>query len=420
MKKLLTLTFLILFSVSVTRAGGFQINEHGARAMALGGAYAALVGDPSALYYNPAGLTNLSGTQVMFGTTLILPSAGFRGVSPMITEYTVKSQTFTPINFYLTQQLSDDLFVGFGVNNPYGLGTEWEDGWVGEFIALKTEVQTFYFTLAAAYKISDELSVSVGGRYGLGTVLINRNQNLSPFVGKANVDLSGDGNAFGFVAGVLYKPSETFSLGVSFQSETTFDFTGDSKVSGAPSQMNGLLPTGGIEASLTTPMNLTVGAAFQAMKDVTVSADFQYVGWSSYDKLEVTFNDFIDTDTGKPLVNSAARDYENTFILRGGVEYQMSDAFALRGGLLYDKNPVKDEMVDPTLPDADRLGLNIGFGYSLSKSITLDAAYTYFRFAEREITNSSVNYGGDDTISPFNGVYNSSASLIALNFKFNF
>ncbi len=147
-----------------------------------------------------------------------------------------------------------------------------------------------------------------------------------------------------------------------------------------------------------------------------LTADFQYVGWSSYDKLEVTFEDVID-ENGNKLVTASERNYDNSFIARLGGEYNLTPEFDLRGGFLYDSNPVSDEKLDPTLPDADRLGFNIGFGYKLSKGVSIDVAYLFLRFVEREITNSKENYSGG--ISPFNGVYSSVAHLFGINFSYN-
>ncbi|MDP2036266.1 MAG: outer membrane protein transport protein, partial [Ignavibacteria bacterium] len=124
-KKILLLIFLILFS-NRTFGGGFQINEHGARAMGMSGAFTGLANDPSALFFNGAGITQLSGTRLMLGVTLISPTAGFRGPSPSITEYKLKDQLFNPVTFYLTHQATDWLYFGISFNNQYGLGTKWD------------------------------------------------------------------------------------------------------------------------------------------------------------------------------------------------------------------------------------------------------------------------------------------------------
>ena len=408
MNKKLRLLIISLVVSTQLFASGFQINEHGARGMGMAGAFTALALDGSALFYNPAGLTQLNGTQIMVGTTLISPSASFRGVSPAIDESSMKSALFTPINLYLTHKLNDDWSFGFGVNNQYGLGSTWDENWVGKYLAIDTEIQTFYFTGAAAYKFSDKLSLGVTASYVYGNVSILKKQSLAPFNADATIDLSGTAGSYAYSVGLLYKPSEMLNLGLDFRSGSSMDFTGTADVT-APSALVSLLPSGDVEAPLTTPFNATIGVALFPSSDLTVSADFQYVGWSSYDKLEVTF-----VESG--VVSTSIRDYSDGYIARLGAEYAVTECLDLRGGLLYDKNPVKDELVEPTLPDADRLGLNIGFGYKITPNISLDLAYLYLRFAERTIENSEVHYSSG--AAGFNGTYNSPARLFGLNLSY--
>ncbi|MFC2085502.1 OmpP1/FadL family transporter, partial [Bacteroidota bacterium] len=396
-------------------AGGFQINEHGARAMAMAGAFTALANYPSTIFYNPAGLTQLQGTWFSGGVTLIKPSSTFRGPSPSITEYELDDAMFTPINLYITHQITQDLYAGVSVNNQYGLGTTWDENWIGKYLAIETEIRTFFFNPTIAYNLTDNFSIGVGLQFAYGDVIIARKNSLSPFEGDAYVDLEGNGTAWGFTAGLHYKPIPELALGLSFRSETNFDFEGDA-VAEAPTQLSTAVPTGSISAPLTTPANITFGVAVFPCSHLTLSFDFQYIGWSSYDKLEVTFNDIVD-ENNNPLVSSSIRDYDNTYILRLGTEYKLNNELDIRGGLLYDNNPVKDERLDPTLPDADRLGLNIGLGYKISPNLFVDLAYMFLRFDEREIKNSVIDYTSGS--AKFNGVYNSVAHLLGLNFTYN-
>lgn len=413
-KKLQLLSIAMILTASQLFASGFQINENGARAMAMGGAFTALANDPSALYFNPAGITQLEGTHFMGGATLIQPSSSFRGPAPSVTEYEMEDQLFTPFNFYLTHQFSEKITGGIGVNNPYGLGTKWDEDWVGRFLAIETEIRTFFFTPAVAYKVSDKLSISVGGIVSYADVLISRklqSQELALFDTEARIDLEGDATAFGFTAGVLYKPNDMLSFGLSYRSQVEHEFQGTAEVEVAQ-QLQASVPQGDVTAPLTTPGNITVGAAAHLSDKLTLSADFQYVGWSSYDKLEVTFE---DTDPKQTDVN--VRDYDNSFIARLGGEYSLTQSFDLRGGLYYDKNPVKDEKMDPTLPDADRIGFNIGFGYDLTDNLSVDLAYLFIRFTERTVEDSDESYAPAGE-APFNGTYNSTANLFGVNFSY--
>ncbi len=418
MKRIVPLLLLVAMFTVRTYAGGFQINEHGARAMAMGGAFTALANDPSAIYFNPAGITQLKGTQFYFGTTLITPLASY--TSPIEKEYEMTTQFFSPINVYITHQITDNFYAGLSVNNPYGLGTEWNQGWPGRYLALDTDLKTFFGTVVLAYKFSDMFSLSAGAVFAFGDVTIMRKQAnpLSPALRDIEIELNGDGTGFGFTAGLLVKPTDNLQLGVSYRSEVSFDLEGTA-VSTPATFFHPLLqaslpfPNGDITAPLATPQNLTAGIAYMASDKLTLTADFQFVGWSSYDKLEVTFASYdfdFNPANGQQNVLSTDRKYEDTYIIRGGFEYAVTDAFQLRGGLLYDNNPVQDEYVEPTLPDSDRIGFSIGYGAKLSNNLTMDVAYMYLHFVDRTISSSKFG---------FNGQYTNSAHLFGLNFLYS-
>jgi long-chain fatty acid transport protein len=404
-------------------AGGFQINEHGSRSMAMGGAFTAIVFDPSAIYFNSAALTRLPGFQFSLGTTLIAPNSTFRGPYgptvnyPSIDEHKTKDAMFTPSHAYFTYEVMNSLYVGVGFNNPFGLGTEWDDNWVGRIVSIKADVKTFSLNPTVAYKVTDQLSLGVGLLYNWGEVTIKKSAGVAlppgPAFGEAVVSLSGKENsAFGFTAGVLYEPCKCFSLGASYHSQVEYNFTGTATSTG-PAQFASLLPNGDISATLKSPAQLVVGAGYQVMDNLLAAFDFQYVWWSSYDSLKVDFANPALRDLASP------REYKDTYILRLGLEYTCSYGIKWRGGLLYDKNPVTDELVDASLPDADRIGMSLGAGYQFTENIGVDLSYMFLRFKERTVSTSQVAYSPSGSAF-FNGTYNSSASLtsLSLNFKF--
>ncbi|MHB9040507.1 MAG: OmpP1/FadL family transporter [Melioribacteraceae bacterium] len=424
MKKLFTLIIICGLFVNSAYGSGFQLNEHGARAMAMAGAFTGLANDPSAIYFNPAGITQLKGTQFLAGVTLIIPTSSYTAPAPLKTLTDMNSQVFNPINFYVTQQIGDKLAVGLGINNQYGLGTKWDQNWVGRSLAVETEVQTYFFTPVVAYKLLENLSVSAGPAIAVGTVKISKKSPnaVNPLGPEFLTTMDGTSDvAIGFTAGILYKASEQLQLGLSYRSEMTFNFSGTA--SSNPASFTFVhpvykvpvtvpWPNGDIKAPLTTPQNLTFGLAYMPSDNFTTTFDFQYVGWSSYDKLAVTFanyNPASPTFTGS-YTSSVDRNYENSFIVRWGFEYKPTDNFALRGGLLFDKNPIPDQYVDPTLPDANRIGVNIGFGGKLTDHLGIDVSYMYLMFADRDIENSKFG---------FNGTYSSSAQLFGLNFSYS-
>lgn len=405
--RILVLVLLTLCISVMAYAGGFQLNEAGARAMAQAGAFAARANDGSAIFFNPAGLAFQKDASICLGTTVIFPKTSFYGpYQNNSNERTdLEAAVFTPINFYAATPLPwlDGLSVGFGVDNPFGLGTTWPDNWVGKFITVDVQLQSFYFTPTIAYRVADFLSIGAGFNYVTGHVSIKR-AVATPFStpdGKEpRVDIDMNGTGIGWNAGALLKITPEISLGVSYRSSAKVDADGDATFTPAYSA----LPTGGAAASLTLPPTGFAGIAYTT-EDFDIEADYQYIGWSTYDKLSIEF-------AKDNSVSESPKDYQNTYILRLGGEYRF-EKWQLRAGFLYDHSPVKLEFSEPLLPDADRFGYNIGFGYKLTDNLNVDFAWLFLKFKERKAENTVPEIN-------FDGTYKSYANLFGVNFEYKF
>ncbi len=393
-----------LLMATLAHAGGFQLNEHGARAMAQGGAFAARAYDASAVYFNPAGLAFQNRNSIYLGSTFIAPEIDFYGPSNLGSnkKTSMKSQLFTPINAYVKYGITEDIHFGFGVYNAFGLGTEWDPAWDGRRISIKADLKTFYFSPTLAYKISDQLSVGAGINIVTGSVTLQQEVASVPVGPKPPiVDLKLSGNNFGFNLGALYKFSQTASLGVSYRSGTKIEGTGTATFTPNYPQLN--LPEGDISGNLELPSTMYIGVAMSPMDNLELEVDYQYVGWASFKELKIDFKK-DKSSTIQP------KNYENTYIFRIGGEYSMGE-LKLRGGYLFDNSPVQQKYVDPILPDADRHGWNIGVGYQISENLTVDAAYFFLKINQNTVTN---------TVTAFDGTYNSIANLFALNIGYSF
>jgi len=408
----LTKTFWVLVVLIVCGAtafaSGYQIGEHGARAMAMGGAYVAQASDASAIYFNPAGLSFQKGFKVMLGATLIMPATTFTGPTPSTASTDMVSQTFNPINVYASYTMENGLSFGLGVYNPFGLGTEWPSGWVGRYMSVKSDVQTFYVNPTVSYKFSDQFAVGVGVSYVTGKVTLDRKLPLTP-APDGGFKLDGTGTGINFNLGILWKPSNVLSVGASYRSETKIEFSGDATFSNIPpvAPFTSLFPAGVTgKATLPMPSNLMVGVAYDVSKDFTLEADFQYLGWSSYDILLLTFNKAVAGST----TSKDTTDWTNSILIRLGGEYRM-DKLSLRAGFIYDQTPQPDKAVDPLLPDANRIELTVGLGYQITDMINVDLAYQYIKASDRTVTTPT---------NTFPGTYKTTASLFGFNLGFKF
>jgi long-chain fatty acid transport protein len=388
---------LTLIVASVALAGGFQLNEHGANAMSQGGAFAARASDASAIYFNPAGLGFQTTGSIYLGGTGIVPTISFYGPLQENTnaETKMNSQFFTPINAYITYPVTDRLQIGVGTYNAYGLGTEWPDNWVGKNIVTKVDLKTYWFTPTVAYRLADNLSIGAGVSYVSGTLLL---QKAAPFDSRVTLDMHAQG--WGFDAGIDFKATPQLTIGLTYRSQVKVDASGSAGfVPDIP-----VLPEGGVTSSITLPATGYAGVAYKFSDVLSLEADYQYIGWSSYQNLTFTF-----TKDGSST--TAPKNYSDSYILRVGGEYLLG-SLKLRAGYYYDNTPVSDPYVDPLLPDANRHGLSAGIGLNLTDHLKVDAGYLFIKFLDRSVTNTI-------PATSFDGTYKSYANLFSLDLGYS-
>jgi long-chain fatty acid transport protein len=411
--KLLSVVFALIgcsFFTSYLTAGGFQVNEHGARGTAMGGAVFATLHDASAIYFNPGALGYLTGTSIVVGSTFIFPDAKFRGPAPSADTTSIRKQIFYPSVLYSSYTMRSGFAFGVGIFNPYGLGTKWPADWVGRFIAIESTLRTFFINPTVAYKFNDYIGIGAGYNYVLGNVKLTQALAFDPFAGEGTVNLSGSGRGYGWNLGIYLTPDPDVSIGLAYRSRVTIDFEGEAEYSNVPGQLTGLLPGNEVKTSVLLPANVHAGIAFKGIEDVTISFGYQYIFWSDIRDITVEFDDRRTTE-------SLDLNYTDGYILRVGLEYVASNELAIRFGYLFDANPTPDEYLTPRLPDSDRHGITMGIGYNISETVCVDIGYMFLRFVERRIDNSLIEYAPGE---PMNGRYNSSANLLSLNLRFNF
>jgi long-chain fatty acid transport protein len=435
-----------LICSTVALSGGYQLNEQNARAVGMGGAFVATASDPSAIYFNPAGLAFQNGINVLGGINFIMPSTSFTGSGvqrPVQTQ--TNSQVFTPFNVYGSYQINDQIVVGLGIYNPFGLGTQWPDKWgqmvtipgspysnlyVGGASSVNASIATYYFNPTIAYKINDQLSVGLGVSYVYATVSMSQ---TNPAITSTGTYLGGyfksqlDGTGSGFNAniGVMYKPTDQLSLGFSYRMTTKIDFSGDAKFTNidvpttlflpSPPYPAGLsywnaisanYPGGSGKATLPMPGNLYLGAAYQLQPDLRVEGDFQWVQWSSYDQLQINLTPVVAGGQG---TKTSSKNWNDGYLFRIGAEYTINDQWTVRAGGVEDLSPQPPSKTEPMLPDGDRTDLTLGGSYKITNNFHVDVAYMIVLFADRNAANSALP-----------GTYSSTAHIASVNFGYSF
>jgi len=418
-KSLLILSLIILPHATLF-ASGFSIYEQGARATAMAGAFIAQADDPSANFYNPAGLAFLKGFHIGLGTTIIAPQFAFQGPENIDSKlYTkAKEDIFTPSTLYLSYQFKDRYSVGFGFYTLFGLASTWgtkEEPWVGRYLATNSEVQTFYYNPNFAVKLLDNLSLAGGFSFIQAKVLLEKSIYFSPRNVDGESSLEANTTGFGFNVGLRYVLFDRLMLGAVYRPNTTLKFKdGDATfrfpATGDPiidAEIAALFPqkTRG-SADLELPNLIGLGIAYDFTENLRAEFDFMQLGWSSYDTLLITFADPVAGQTE----SKAIRNYDDSYSLRFGLQYKIYPNLALRLGYLYDQRAVPDAHVEPSLPEGNRHNYTIGLGYQWG-SLTIDAAYHLLLQDDRDITNS---------VNDFNGKYTGLGNLFGISLGYSF
>jgi long-chain fatty acid transport protein len=421
---LLLLSLLTLVWSGSALASGFALPEQGAKAVAMGGAFAATADDPSAIYYNVAGLAQQRHAEVLVGGTVINFANEFRGDpnDPFTSGQTgrYRAHTFIPPNAYFILPIGSNLTAGVGIMTPFGLRTNWTDPWVGRFVSRDANVKVISVEPALAWQTTGgNLAVGVGGEYRRGRLALNRNNGaINPFTGRivdvANAYLSSDWDStWAWNAGVLLKFNNHWRIGASYRTDAHIDFTGDATFTQIPTgsaQLDaivkaGLPPNQSISTTINFPATLMVGVATSAIPRWDFEVDAWQTTWSQFQNLDVVFGTTPSANLHRP------QNWKDSMSYRMGANHTVTDHWDVRFGALYDQNPQPTEGVGPLLPDSDREGVSFGIGYHRGPWI-IDAT----EFALHFKTRSTGGISNDN----FNGTYKTDANLISVNFGYRF
>ena len=179
MRRLIVILGILLTSPQGVKASAFSINELGARAMGMGGAFVSIADDGSALFYNPAGIAFQKGMRmemdslVVVGLFRFIPSATPPGTEVPRKGYNGSvSPKFIPVaSLYMTKDLSPRWTFGFGLFSPFGLSanfTNFNDSdpigtkFVGRFSGTRARLESFWFQPTMAYRLTESSSLALG------------------------------------------------------------------------------------------------------------------------------------------------------------------------------------------------------------------------------------------------------------------
>jgi long-chain fatty acid transport protein len=181
--------------------------------------------------------------------------------------------------------------------------------------------------------------------------------------------------------GGVFQVNKDFMLGASYQLKTNLaDMTttaGQASFTGYDSAGNVIMPTSGkiTVQNFQMPSTLTIGMAYQASKALMLAADVKSIGWSSVMK---NFSmSYSSTALPGPMSFSMPQNWKDQTVVALGGAYQLNDAWTLRAGYNHASNPIPNDTVNPLFPAIVKDHYTAGFGYKVSKAISVDAAISH-------------------------------------------
>lgn len=452
----LTLTAFALVAAGafapVAQASGFQLREQSPSSQ--GNAFAGVSAggqDISAMFFNPAGMTQFSGMQFDLGATLIAPSAelsnaqgtrtsalsAFPAYGPISgpTSYSNSAESKVAPSLYGMYSLSDDLKVGLSVNAPFGFVTEYDSNFVGRYHALKTDLKIIDIAPSLAYRINKEWSVGVAfvARYADATLtnavdfgLIGF-PNTIPGTLDGTAKLTGNTWAYGYKAGVTYQPTDDLRMGLAYHAamnmtlkgDIAFQYPGNLSAAGVAGFQAEGFKNGGGRAELDLPADTSFGFDYKVSSTFSFQGEACLTTWSRFKQLNVE----LTSNAGLPVTNVVTNEnWRDTWFFSLGGTWKVNQDWILRTGVAHDQGAVTDGYRTPRIPDGDRTWVSVGASYAYSKSVSVDVGFTHLfvKDSQLNLTTTADQTDPNFTRGNLTGDYKLSANVLAVGLRFSF
>lgn len=432
----------VLGSHSAAYGDGFRLPYQGSAAAGQAEAFAAQADDPSALYYNPAGLTQLRGFQLYTGANFVGGQVSFTGPTGQTARGDLGgSAAFPPpSHFYITANLSDlgfkvlgPLTVGLGVNTPFGLITRYPDEAPFASVVTHANLPLIDIKPTLAYRITQYLSVGLGADIYTFASFLGEGQfelKTRPAPG-VSTELNGNGTSTGFNASLLVTPFRNaedkpiLNLGFIYRSQAILHLTGQTLVNGTP--------LADAKTTLVLPQVLTAAVAVWPIRtefhEWKVEYDMDFVGWNAFRSFDVELS-------GGNTVRTP-QNWKTIYGFSIGSEFKWLRPtllpywdIAVRAGFQRSHTPVPAQYFTPAIPDANWNIFAVGAGFMCKengrmfsliacqsprsgiKGIGVDLAYEAAPFETRAI-NGNVN-------ANVNGTYKTTLHIGSISLRLVF
>ena len=377
-----------------TYAAGFQLSEQSAIQMGRAMAGAGIVGDDlSAVHYNPAGMTLLSGTRMQATGTWVAVNLDYESHDGSVTENgRLKGQTI-PAGF-ITHQINDSLWAGLGLTVPYGMGTEFNENWGGMDRGTESMILTFDINPNLACKVNDKLSIGVGISLQYAKAELGFGFDVPSFKTAAHANVKGDSWAWGWNVGMMFQPVETVRVGLAYRSHIAHNADGHTTL-----DINGMGSlTSDMKVRIKTPDTITLSATWEATDALRLSGTARWSKWSNFKSLSLDNSGFDNqrVDQIASAHSTITNNWDDTWFFSVGADYKLNGQWTVRGGVAYDQGPVENQYRMAVIPDTDRVWFSGGASYKYTDNLTFDFGATYIKgVGDKELVSANEKASGE-------------------------
>jgi long-chain fatty acid transport protein len=383
----------------VTRGSAIELYETGAPDLGTASAgRAAMAADASTVGANPAGMTLLDRTQLLWAGGALLPSTNF-DIGPKTTTTGTaggNAGVFVPLgSFFWVYKLpdrfkyADRIRLGIGTYSDYGLSADYSKQWVGRYYVTRESLITAKIAPAVAYEVNDWLSVGAGFSFGVGRLEFQSKINnvvASAIRGfpDGGMSLESWDEAFGGRAGILVRPLKKLRIGLTYQSPEYYKFgfrpflTDLGKGLGAISRRIGGTM---FNLPLTEPQQVMMSAIYQLLPNFSLVGN---VGWQNW-------KEFGEFPVGISATNQRTVDvnlhFSNTEQIAIGQQTRFAERWLWSAGFAYDSACVSRTNRSVVLPIDRQLRYGTGIQYEVNNDVTAGAAWEFLDAGNAPFSN---------------------------------
>jgi long-chain fatty acid transport protein len=403
-------------------ANGFGLPDQDAFATARGEAFVATADNPSAIYYNPAGITQLEGSNLRGGVYQIFLDSSFSPPNSAPNHgHTYDNQdnyAAVPQIFYTYTPTNLPVSYGLGVYAPYGGKSSWPQDTGFRTVAMNGSLTYVTINPVVALKLAPNLSI--GGGIMVNYANMDLEQGLRPFYQPPNTNFfrfTGNGWSVGYNLGMLWQPQEKVSIGATFRSSATVTLNGQTEFE--QFGVAGFYPATNRSAhtDFKFPISAKVGISYRPTPKWNIEFDADYTDWSSFGQTAIH-----QANPPPPMQPDipVTLDWQASWMYELGATRYFDNGWHASAGVVYNENSVPNAYYTPLVADMDRYFFSAGTGYK-GKHFSCDIAYQFGYGPTHTVTGSQpssvpATASGQNA----NGNYNfmSQAVLVSLGWHF--